>query len=47
MNAKVVVFPAVDHGWKNDHHRIHMTTKGCDCNLKELLMMGTIVPETC
>jgi hypothetical protein len=36
-----------DHGWKHDHLRIHMATGGCDCSLKELLMMGTIVPKTC
>jgi hypothetical protein len=36
------VFPAVV-GWKHDHLRIHKITGGCDCSLKELLMMGTIV----
>jgi hypothetical protein len=24
-----------------------METGGCDCSLKELLMMGIMVPETC
>jgi hypothetical protein len=36
-----------DHSWKHDHLRIHTATGGCDCSLKELLMMGTMVPETC
>jgi hypothetical protein len=26
---------------------IHTETGGCDCRLKELLMMGMIMPETC
>jgi hypothetical protein len=48
----VDVFPAVvglqtDHGWKNIHLGIYMETGGCDCSLKELLMMGIMVPETC
>jgi hypothetical protein len=30
----------------SDHLRINPATGGCDCSLKELLMMGTIVPET-
>jgi hypothetical protein len=55
MNAEVVVFPAVvgllqtqtDHGRKHDHLRIQTATEGCDCSLRELLMMGTMVPETC
>jgi hypothetical protein len=34
-------------GWKHDHLRIHTATEGYDCSLKELLMMGTMVPETC
>jgi hypothetical protein len=46
MNAVVDVFPA-DHGWKHIYLNIHMETGGCDCSLKELLMMGIIVPETC
>jgi hypothetical protein len=33
--------------WKHDHLRIHTATGGCDCSLKQLLIMGTIVPETC
>jgi hypothetical protein len=48
VNAEVVVFPAVvDHGWKHDYLRIHTATEGCNCSLKELLIMGTIVSETC
>jgi hypothetical protein len=46
MNAEVDVFPA-DHGWKHIHLGIHTRTGGCDCSLKELLMMGIIMPETC
>jgi hypothetical protein len=46
VNVEVVVFPAVAD-WKHDHLRIHTATGGCDCSLKEFLMMGTIVPETC
>jgi hypothetical protein len=38
VNAEVVVFPAVV-----GHLRIHTATGGCDCSLKELLMMGTIM----
>jgi hypothetical protein len=39
MNVEVDVFPAVV-GWKH----IYL---GCDCSLKELLMMGITMPETC
>jgi hypothetical protein len=46
VKAEVVVFLAVV-GWKHDHLRIYTTAGGCDCSLKELLMMGTMVPETC
>jgi hypothetical protein len=45
MNAEVDVFPA-DHGWKNIYFGINTETGGCDCSLKELLMMGIIMPET-
>jgi hypothetical protein len=34
-------------GWKHIHLGIHVETGGCDCSLKELLMMGIIMPETC
>jgi hypothetical protein len=34
-------------GWKHIHLGINMETGGCGCSLKELLMMGTIVTETC
>jgi hypothetical protein len=44
MNAEVDVFPA---SWKHIYLCIHMETGGCDCSLKELLMMGTMVSETC
>jgi hypothetical protein len=37
MNAEVDVFPV----------GIYMETGGCYCSLKELLMMGIIMPETC
>jgi hypothetical protein len=50
MNAEVDVFPAVVGllvGWKHIYLGIHMETGGCDCSLKELLMMGIISPETC
>jgi hypothetical protein len=40
------VFPAVV-GWKHIHLGIYTETGGCDCSLKELLMMGIIMPETC
>jgi hypothetical protein len=40
------MFPA-DHGWKHIHLGIYMETGGCDCSLKELQMMGIMVPETC
>jgi hypothetical protein len=48
----VNVFPAVvglltDYGWKHIHLGIYTDTGGCDCSLKELLMMGIIMPETC
>jgi hypothetical protein len=43
---ELVVFPAVV-GWKYDHLHIHTATGGCDCSSKDLLMMGTMVPETC
>jgi hypothetical protein len=33
-----------DHGWKHDHLRIHTATGGCDCSLKELLMMVVVFP---
>jgi hypothetical protein len=46
MNAEVDVFPA-DHGWKNIYSGIHTETGGCDCSLKDLLMIGIIIPETC
>jgi hypothetical protein len=36
-----------DHGWKHDHLRILVETEGCNCSLKELLMMGMMMPETC
>jgi hypothetical protein len=35
------------NGWKHIHLGIYTETGGCDCNLKELLMMGIIMPETC
>jgi hypothetical protein len=44
MNAEVDVFLA---GWKPIYLSIHMETGGCDCSLKELLMMGIMMPETC
>jgi hypothetical protein len=34
-------------GWKHIYLGIHMEAGGCDCILKELLMMGIIMPETC
>jgi hypothetical protein len=40
------VFPAVV-GWKHMYLGIYMETGDCDCSLKELLMMGIMVPETC
>jgi hypothetical protein len=46
VNAEVNVFPA-DHGWKHIHLGINTETGGCGCSLKELLMMGTMVPKTC
>jgi hypothetical protein len=36
-----------DHGWKHIHLGIYTGTGGCDCSLKELLMMAIIMPETC
>jgi hypothetical protein len=45
----VDVFPAMvgllvgrqtDHGWKHIQLSIYTETGGCDCSLKELLMMG-------
>jgi hypothetical protein len=42
----VDVFPGV-FGWKNIHLGIHTETGGSNCRLKELLMMGIIMPETC
>jgi hypothetical protein len=44
MNAAVDMFPA---GWKHIHLRIHMETGGCNGSLKELRMMGIIMPKTC
>jgi hypothetical protein len=46
MNAEVDVFPA-NHGWKNIYLDIYTEFGGCDCSLKELLMMGIMVTETC
>jgi hypothetical protein len=34
-------------GWKHIRLGIHTESGGCDCSLKELLVMGTMVPETC
>jgi hypothetical protein len=33
--------------WKHIHLGIYTETGNCDCSLKELLMMGIMVPETC
>jgi hypothetical protein len=44
------VFPAVAGllvGWKHICFGIHTDAGGCECSLKELLMMGIIMPETC
>jgi hypothetical protein len=46
MNAEVDVFPVVI-SWKHIHLGIYTETGGCDYSLKELLMMGIIMPETC
>jgi hypothetical protein len=46
VNAEVDVFPAVV-GWKHIHLGIYTETEGCDCSLKEFLIMGIIMPETC
>jgi hypothetical protein len=46
INAEVDVFSAVVC-WKHIHLGIYTETGGCDCSLKELLMMGIIMPETC
>jgi hypothetical protein len=46
MQQSVVKFIA-SHGWKHIHLGIHAETRGCRCSLKELLMMGTMMPETC
>jgi hypothetical protein len=46
MNAEIYVFPAVV-GWKHICLGIHTETGGCDCSLKELLMMGITMPKTC
>jgi hypothetical protein len=46
MQQSIVTFIAVVD-WKHDHLRIHTATGSCNCSLKELLMMGMIVPETC
>jgi hypothetical protein len=40
------VFP-IEYDWKHIHLCIYTETGGCDCSLKELLMMGIILPETC
>jgi hypothetical protein len=34
-------------GWKHIHLGIYTGTGDCDCSLKELLIMGIIMPETC
>jgi hypothetical protein len=51
MNAEVDVFPAVVGLLLTNRQHIyigiHTETGGCDCSLKELLMMGIIMPETC
>jgi hypothetical protein len=40
-----------DHGWKHIylpwHLSIYTESGGYDCSLKELLMMGIIMPKTC
>jgi hypothetical protein len=46
LNAEVNVLPVVV-GWKHIHLGIETETGGCGCSLKELLMMGMIIPETC
>jgi hypothetical protein len=33
-------------GWKHIYLGIYTETGDCDCRLKELLMMGIIMPET-
>jgi hypothetical protein len=38
---------ALSNYWKHIHLGIYTETGGCDCSLKELLMMGIIMPETC
>jgi hypothetical protein len=38
---------SADHGWKHIYLGIHTETGGSDCSLKELLMMGITMPETC
>jgi hypothetical protein len=43
----VTTVEQTDHGWKHIYLGIHAETGGCDCSLKELLMMGIIIPETC
>jgi hypothetical protein len=42
----VDVFPAVV-GWRNIHLGISMEIGDSDSRLKELLMMGIMMPETC
>jgi hypothetical protein len=44
--GRLETHPAVV-GWKHIHLGIYTETGGCGCSLKELLMMGTMVPETC
>jgi hypothetical protein len=50
INAEVGVFPAVV-GLLVGRYCLPTnkptTAGGCDCSLKELLMMGIIMPETC
>jgi hypothetical protein len=36
-----------DHSWKHVHPGNHTVTRGCKGSLRRLLMMDTIVPETC
>jgi hypothetical protein len=42
-----VCYKHTDHGWKHIHLGIYTETRGCNCSLKELLMMGIIMPEAC
>jgi hypothetical protein len=44
-HAKAAV--TTEQGWRKQPIQHHRVTRDCMCNNKKLLMMDTVVPETC